>query len=338
MKATRLFGYPVMAAAMLLCLPAHADETCMSPYIAKIQGQEDYVYVWTLGVEGVGDEQDKLVTIDTNPASETYGKVVDSLSVGGRNEAHHSGLSDDRKYLWAGGLDTNRIFIFDIHTDPRKPTLHKVVTDFADRTGGLVGPHTFYALPGRMMITALSNKARYFDISDPHAPKQVCEKQIGSQITWSPRAGTEAGLLLKLAARQLGQDRGGRRAVREALPLGWQRADHQWTVDFYEEGWALAPDALRGVRPVRQAVTVIRRDAAGRGGDAIDHGNAAGHRASLWPSSSCRAVKTSEAVLNGPPGTAGSRFRSSACESESGSENPDGPDDGQGAGLRPSTP
>ena len=35
----------------------HADETCMSPYMAKIEGQEDFVYVWTLGVEGLGDGQ-----------------------------------------------------------------------------------------------------------------------------------------------------------------------------------------------------------------------------------------------------------------------------------------
>ena len=151
-----------LAATTLLALgmiPVQADETCMSPYIAKLQGQEDFVYVWTLGVEGVGDEQDKLVTIDTNPESATYGQVVNVLSVGGRNEAHHSGLSDDRRFLWAGGLDTNKIFIFDIHTDPSKPSISKVITDFADQTGGLVGPHTFYAMPGRMMITALSNNA-----------------------------------------------------------------------------------------------------------------------------------------------------------------------------------
>ena len=30
----------------------------MSPYMAKIVGQEDYIYVWTLGAEGFGDEQD----------------------------------------------------------------------------------------------------------------------------------------------------------------------------------------------------------------------------------------------------------------------------------------
>jgi selenium-binding protein 1 len=135
----------------------HADETCMSPYMAKIVGQEDFVYVWTLGTAGVGDEQDKLVVIDVNPKSAGYGKVVHSVSVGGRNEAHHSGLTDDRRYLWASGLDTSRIFIFDVHTDPAKPRLHKVIDDFVRTSGGVVGPHTSYALPGRVMLTGLSN-------------------------------------------------------------------------------------------------------------------------------------------------------------------------------------
>ena len=134
-----------------------ADETCMSPYMAKIVGQEDYVYVWTLGMPGLGDEQDKLVTIDVNPNSDKYGQIIDTLSVGGRNEAHHSGLTDDRRYLWAGGLDTNKIFIFDVATNPAKPSLHKTITDFVDKTGGVVGPHTTYAMPGRMLVTGLSN-------------------------------------------------------------------------------------------------------------------------------------------------------------------------------------
>jgi selenium-binding protein 1 len=138
-------------------LGARADETCMSPYMAKIVGQEDYVYVWTLGVAGVGDEQDKLVTVDVNPASASYGTVVHSLSVGGRNEAHHSGFTDDRRYLWAAGLDTNKIFVFDVHSDPAKPALHRTIDDFVKATGGLVGPHTLYALPGRMLVTGLSN-------------------------------------------------------------------------------------------------------------------------------------------------------------------------------------
>ena len=134
-----------------------ADETCLSPYMAKIVGQEDFVYVWTLGVDGVGDEQDKLVTVSVNPDVETYGKVINSLSVGGQNEAHHSGLTDDRRYLWASGLDSSKIFIFDIYSDPARPKLHKVIEDFVSKSGGVVGPHTSYALPGRMLLTGLSN-------------------------------------------------------------------------------------------------------------------------------------------------------------------------------------
>ena len=62
-----------------LAATAHADETCNSPYISKlIKGQEDYVYVWTLGVEGLGDGSDKLVTVDVNPKSKSYGKVLHS--------------------------------------------------------------------------------------------------------------------------------------------------------------------------------------------------------------------------------------------------------------------
>ena len=103
---TCVFAASSIVLAGLGVTPVQADETCMSPYMAKIVGQEDFVYVWTLGMEGVGDEQDKLVTIDVNPKSKNYGKVINTLSVGGRNEAHHSGFTDDRQYLWAGGLDT----------------------------------------------------------------------------------------------------------------------------------------------------------------------------------------------------------------------------------------
>ena len=53
-----------------------ADETCSSPYLARIEGQEEFVYVWTLGVEGMGDGSDKLVTVDVKPGSPNYGKVI----------------------------------------------------------------------------------------------------------------------------------------------------------------------------------------------------------------------------------------------------------------------
>ncbi len=136
---------------------ALADETCNSPYMSNlIKGQEDYLYVWTLGMPGLGDGWDKLVTIDVNPASKQYGKVIARVSVGRRGEAHHVGFTDDRRYLWAGGLEDSRIYVFDLALDPAKPKLVRTITDLPGKAG-LVGPHTFYAMPGRMLIGALSN-------------------------------------------------------------------------------------------------------------------------------------------------------------------------------------
>ena len=136
---------------------AFADETCNSPYISKlIKGQEDYVYVWALGVVGLGDGSDKLVTIDADPKSKSYGKVLHTVSTGARVEAHHMGFTDDRRQIWAGGLSDNRIWVFDVASDPARPKLVQTVADLGDKSGYL-GPHTYYALPGRMLVQALSN-------------------------------------------------------------------------------------------------------------------------------------------------------------------------------------
>ena len=148
---------PLLFAVGALAFNASADETCNSPYMSKlIKGQEGYVHVWTLGVEGLGDGSDKLVTIDVDPKSKSFGKVVNSASVGTRGEAHHMGFTDDRRYLWAGGLSNNQIYVFDVGANPAKPKLVKTISDLGDKSG-YVGPHTFYAMPGRMLIGTLSN-------------------------------------------------------------------------------------------------------------------------------------------------------------------------------------
>ncbi len=156
--ASRLFVAAAAALAVVAPLGlAQADETCNSPYMSRlIKGQESYLHVWALGIKGVGDGSDKLVTIDVEPGSKRFGQVIHTLSVGGRGEAHHMGFTDDRKYLWAGRLDDSRIFVFDVGSNPAKPRLVNTIRDFAARSG-FVGPHTFYALPGRMLVQGLSN-------------------------------------------------------------------------------------------------------------------------------------------------------------------------------------
>jgi methanethiol oxidase len=148
----------LLSAIVLASAPAGADETCQSPYMLKITGQEDYVYVWTLGVPEQGIASDSLVTIAVRPGAPDYGKVVSRLEVGSINEAHHGGLTDDRRTLWLGGLTSNRIFLVDVATDPAKPKLIKTLENVGELTNGLLGPHGFYALPGRMLIPFLSNK------------------------------------------------------------------------------------------------------------------------------------------------------------------------------------
>ena len=45
--------FMMLCVGLLLVGVAAADETCNSPYIGNlIKGQEDFVYVWTLGVAG----------------------------------------------------------------------------------------------------------------------------------------------------------------------------------------------------------------------------------------------------------------------------------------------
>jgi selenium-binding protein 1 len=189
-----------LVAALVLVPPApaaRADEPCQSPYIERITGEEEFVYVWTLGVEGLGDGSDKLVTVDVRKQSPTFGKVIQTLSVGGRHEAHHGGFTDDRRFFWAAGLDTSKIFIFDVHSDPAKPRLHATIADFTQATGGVVGPHTIYALPGRMLIAALSN-AR--DHSGPSALVEYTND--GRYITthWMPTAEKPNGAVIEKVA------------------------------------------------------------------------------------------------------------------------------------------
>ncbi len=192
-------------AAALVGTPfvSHADETCQSPYMPKITGEEEYVYVWTLGVEGLGDGSDKLVTVDARKGSPTHGQVIHSVSVGGRHEAHHADFTDDRRFLWASGLDTSQIFVFDVATDPAKPRLVKTIDDFVQASGGVVGPHGFYALPGRMLVGGLSN------IKDKTGRTAIVEyTNEGRFITthWMPTDADPRGAVIEKVADGYGYD------------------------------------------------------------------------------------------------------------------------------------
>ncbi|MHB1559785.1 MAG: selenium-binding protein SBP56-related protein [Isosphaeraceae bacterium] len=128
-------------------------ETCLSPYVKRLGRQEKYLYVFC--VDADAKDNDFVAVIDVDPDSAKYGTLIHTLDLGTKgNETHHWGYTDDRTRIWAGGLLSNRIWILDVATDPAKPRIEKVLDDIPAKTG-LSGPHTYYALPGRMLISFL---------------------------------------------------------------------------------------------------------------------------------------------------------------------------------------
>jgi selenium-binding protein 1 len=131
-----------------------AAETCLSPYVKRLDRQEKILYVFCLGVDK--KRHDCLAVIDVDPASAKFGKVLRQLDLGsGGNETHHFGFTDDRTHIWGCSLFSSKVFIINVADDPSRPKLVKILDNVAQKTG-LAGPHSPYALPGRMLLSFLS--------------------------------------------------------------------------------------------------------------------------------------------------------------------------------------
>ena len=117
---------------------------------------ESLLYVWTSDADQ--KDPDFLSVLDADPASPSYGKVVATAPTGSPgNEAHHFGYTANADRIFAGGLFSNRLFVYDVATDPKHPKLLKTVPDLAASTG-FSGPHTFYAVPGGVIVAMLGSK------------------------------------------------------------------------------------------------------------------------------------------------------------------------------------
>ena len=89
--------------------------------------QQQYLYVWTVGVDGQGDGSDKLVTVDVTPRSDRHGKIVHTLSVGGRGELASLSLTGEGRSLRAARASDGRVFELDVGSDPSRPRLRRVI-------------------------------------------------------------------------------------------------------------------------------------------------------------------------------------------------------------------
>jgi selenium-binding protein 1 len=131
-------------------------ETCLSPFVKRLDRPEKYLYVFC--VDAAAKNHDSLVVIDVDRDSSKFGTIIHQLDLGSAgNETHHFGFTDDRTHIWGCSLFSSRIFIINVAEDPAKPKLVKTLDNLTEKTG-LSGPHSPYALPGRMLISFLSAK------------------------------------------------------------------------------------------------------------------------------------------------------------------------------------
>src|SRR5947209_11898766 len=147
----------VVLSLCLLCSGPQAEaETCLSPFVKRLDRPEKVLYVFC--VDADAKDNDFLITIDVDPESAKYGKIIHQLDLGSSgNETHHFGYTDDRTHIWGCSLFSSRMFLIDVATDPAKPRLEKVLEDVPETTG-LSAPHSPYALPGRMLFSFLAGK------------------------------------------------------------------------------------------------------------------------------------------------------------------------------------
>jgi methanethiol oxidase len=124
-----------------------------SPYVGIFeQGErESFVYVWTR--DATGEASDFIAVVDADPASATFGEIVSTAPTGStNNEAHHFGYTESADRIFAGGMISNRVFVYHIGDDPRRLDLVRTVD--LDPTG-YTGPHTAYAVPGGVLVTMM---------------------------------------------------------------------------------------------------------------------------------------------------------------------------------------
>lgn len=148
--------------------------TCHGPGFATPRDamraeREKLLYVTGIYVGTDRDHPDFLATVDVDPQSPRYGKVIHRLpmpQVG--DELHHFGWNacsschgdptKSRRYAIVPGLKSTRIHIVDIQ-DPAQPRLHKVISaEDVLRKANLSAPHTVHCLAdGTMVISMLGD-------------------------------------------------------------------------------------------------------------------------------------------------------------------------------------
>jgi len=142
-----------------------------SPRLASLAPPEHHAFVAALNPNGSG-LHDALVTVDVDPSSSTYGRVVGKVEMpNAGDELHHFGWNAcssalcpyaphphlERRYLLVPGIRSSRIHVIDTKPDARNLKIVKVIEpeELAARAG-YANPHTAHCGPEGIYVSALS--------------------------------------------------------------------------------------------------------------------------------------------------------------------------------------
>jgi methanethiol oxidase len=140
-----------------------------SPRDAATAPAEKLAYV--AAFDRAAEKPDAIAVLDTDPDSDSYGKVVgwtDLPHTG--DELHHFGWNAcssalcptaphphvERRYLIVPGLRSSRIYVLDTKDDPRNPKIVKEIpaSELADKAD-YSRPHTIHCGPDGIYVSAL---------------------------------------------------------------------------------------------------------------------------------------------------------------------------------------
>src|SRR5262249_19053114 len=169
LTATALTAGPMLFGARGVTADEPKDDPRIfaTPADARKSPPETLAYVVATYAGTPVKEPDYLATIDVDPKSETYGRVIHRLKMPNRgDELHHYGWNACaschgkclRRYLIVPGLGSSRIHIVDT-ANPREPKMHKVIEpkEVVGKTK-LTAPHTVHCLgDGRVLISMLGD-------------------------------------------------------------------------------------------------------------------------------------------------------------------------------------
>jgi len=127
--------------------------------VTRIQEKLLYLVAVEKTEAGATASPDALFTIDVQPGSPTFGRIIDRLdmpNVG--DELHHFGYDWDNRHLVINGLFSGRTHIVGVHDDSRHPDLERATTSIGN--SGYAVPHTVIALGnGNALVSMIGASA-----------------------------------------------------------------------------------------------------------------------------------------------------------------------------------